>query len=248
MANGDASARISGDYLSSIPLYAEDSDLREFDAEVIKAGPRFVVLDRTAFYPESGGQPTDTGVLCVDDEEIAVHKVMKRGRDIYHYLRGDIPAGASVHGVIDWEPRYHNMRRHSAEHLLTGIFERQGSGPKVYSDLTRLDFQPSDLTEETVRLVEEEFNYVEEAEIHLRIYYTSREELEGEEDDRKRSFLEKIPRALDRLRMVEIQGHALTFCFGTHVRSTAEIGHLEELILSKGKKNRRTVSFTLLPI
>ena len=248
MANSDASVRMSGDHLSSIPLYAEDSYLKEFDAEVIKAGPRFVVLDRTAFYPESGGQPTDTGVLCVDDEEIAVHRVMKRGGDIFHYLRGEIPMGTSVHGVIDWEPRYHNMRRHSAEHLLTGLFERYGSGPKVYSDLTRLEFQPSDLTEETVSLVEAEFNAVVETDAPISIYYASRHELEGEEDERKRGFLEKIPRTLDRLRMVEVPGHALTFCFGTHVRSTSEIGPLEELILSKGKKNRRTVSFTLLPI
>jgi len=248
MATGGVSERISGVHLSSIPLYAEDSYLREFDAEVIKAGPRFVVLDRTAFYPESGGQPTDTGVLYVDDEEIAVHKVMKRGGDIFHYLRGEIPMGTSVHGVIDWEPRYHNMRRHSAEHLLTGLFERHGSGPKVYSDLTRLEFKPSDLTEETVSLVEAKFNAVVEADAPISIYYASRDELEGEEDERKRGFLEKIPRTLDRLRMVEIPGHALTFCFGTHVRSTSEIGPLEELILSKGKKNRRTISFTLLPI
>jgi Ser-tRNA(Ala) deacylase AlaX len=232
-------------YFSSIPLYVDDSHLREFDAEVIKAGPRFVVLDRTAFYPESGGQPSDTGVLRLEDREVEVHKVMKRGRDIFHYLRGDIPFGASVHGVIDWEPRLYNMRRHSAEHLLTGLFEREGAGPKVYSDLTRLDFKPSGLMEDAVCRVEAEFNLIVEADIPLRIYYASRDELEGEEDERKRSFLDNIPRALDRLRMVEIPGHALTFCFGTHVRSTGEIGPLAEMELTVGKKGRKSVSFLL---
>ncbi len=245
MTSEGASGKGASEYTSSFPLYAEDSYLREFDAVVTKSGPRFVVLDRTAFYPESGGQPSDTGVLRTGDEEVAVHKVVRRGREIFHHLRGDIAVGSSVHGVIDWEPRLFNMRRHSAEHLLTGLFERRGSGPKVYSDLTQLDFRPSDLTEESVRLVEAQFNEVVEADISLSIYYASREELEGEEDERKRGFLEKIPRTVERLRMVEIPGHALTFCFGTHVRSTGEIGRLVELRLTHGKRGRKIVSFLL---
>ncbi|TEU08567.1 hypothetical protein E3J20_08285, partial [Candidatus Bathyarchaeota archaeon] len=108
-----------------------------------------------------------------------------------------------------------------------------------------LDFKSSDLTEETVRSVEAEFNGMVESDIPIRIYYASRDELEGEEDERKKAFLEKIPKALDRLRMVEIPGHALTFCFGTHVRSTGEIGLLSELELTEGKKGRRSVSFLL---
>jgi misacylated tRNA(Ala) deacylase len=235
----------ANDYSFSTPLYAEDSYLKEFDAKVVKAGPRFVVLDQTAFYPESGGQHSDTGVLQYGYQEVEVHKVMKRGRDIFHYIRGDIPVEATVHGVVDWEPRFYNMRRHSAEHLLTGLFEREGAGPKVYSDLERLDFKPSDLTEEIVGMVEVEFNRVVEDDISLRIYYASREELEGEEDERKRSFLDKLPRALHRLRMVEIPGHALTFCFGTHVRSTGEIGRLAELEMTEGRKRRKIVSFLL---
>ena len=232
-------------YFNSEPLYVEDSYLREFDAEVMRSGPKFVVLDRTAFYPESGGQPSDTGVIRWEGGETEVHKVLKRGRDIFHYLRGDVPVGTEIHGSIDWEPRFYNMRRHSGEHLLTGLFEREGSGPKIYSDLTKLEFKPSDLTEEIVEKVGEEFNEIVEADIPLHIYYTSREDLAGEEDERKRSFLEKIPKAVDTLRMVEIPPYALTFCFGTHVRSTGDIGHLSELRFYAGKKGRKTVEFLL---
>lgn len=235
----------SNEYYNSVPLYAGDSYIREFDAEVLKAGPRFVVLDQTAFYPESGGQPSDTGVLRTEAGDIRVHKVMKRGRDIFHYLDGNLPAGASVHGVIDWDQRHYNMRRHSAEHLLTGLFEEAGSGPKVYSDMTRLDFKPSNLTEETVRQVELEFNEAVEASKPVLIYYASREELDVGDDERKKAFLEKIPRSIERLRIVEIPGYALTFCFGTHVRSTEEIGRLERLELKKGKKQMRVIFFTL---
>ena len=230
---------------ASEPLYVEDSHLKEFDARVVKAGPKFVILDRTAFYPESGGQPSDTGVITYVGGEAMVRKVMKRGRDIYHYLDGDIPVGTEVHGSIDWEPRHWNMRRHSGEHLLTGLFERRGSGPKVYSDLERLDFKPSELDEETVREVEAEFNAIVDEDLQLRIYYTSREELDVEGDTRKLEFLEKIPRNIDRLRMVDIPGHALTFCFGTHVGSTGEIGRLTKLAFSKAKKGRKIVHFFL---
>jgi Ser-tRNA(Ala) deacylase AlaX len=230
---------------SSNPLYVENSHLKEFDARVVKVGPRFIILDRTAFYPESGGQPSDTGVITYVGGEASVRKVMKRGKEIYHYLDVDIPVETEVHGLIDWEPRHWNMRRHSGEHLLTGLFERRGSGPKVYSDLKRLDFKPSELDEETVKAVENEFNSIVNGDIPLRIYYTSREELDVEGDTRKLEFLEKIPRNIDRLRMVDIPGHALTFCFGTHVKSTGEIGRLTKLGLSKGKKGRKIIHFIL---
>ena len=230
---------------TSAPLYAEDSYLKEFDAEVVKAGPRFAVLDRTAFYPESGGQPSDAGLLNVGPRNIRVIKVLRRGRDIYHYIDGDVEVGEVVHGEIDWATRLLNMRRHSGEHLLTGLFERSEAGPKVYSDLTRLEFQPSNLDEGLLHRVEAEFDGAVEANIPIRIYYVSRSEVDAEGDARKMMFLDKIPSDIDRLRMVEIPGYALTFCFGTHVKSTQEIGRLKKLELSEGKKLRKIVYFTL---
>ncbi len=232
-------------YSFSIPLYVDDSYLREFDAEIVRAGSRFVVLDRTAFYPESGGQPSDTGVLRADDVVVGVRKVMKRGRDIFHYLDGNLPIGARVNGSINWEQRFHNMRRHSAEHLLTGLFDKAGAGPKVYSDLERLEFKPSNLDEKTVKQVGAWFDEIVDEDLPVSIYYAERDEIEVGDDERKQSFLEKIPHDVDRLRMVDISGHALTFCFGTHVRSTGEIGHLSALVLHEEKRDRRVVTFRL---
>ncbi|MGD2142094.1 MAG: alanyl-tRNA editing protein [Candidatus Bathyarchaeota archaeon] len=235
----------SSERSSSVPLYADDSYLREFEAEVVKAGPKFVILDRTAFYPESGGQPSDTGAIIYGGREIRVRKVMKRGWDIYHYTAENIPTGVSIIGVIDWEPRFFNMRRHSAEHLLTGLFEDAGAGPKVYSDLERLEFKPSNLNQETVDRVGAQFDEIVDQDLPVRIYYEDREELDVGGDERKREFLEKIPSRLERLRMVDISGHALTFCFGTHVRSTGELGHLASLELVEHRKLRKTVRFIL---
>ena len=230
---------------TTVPLYAGDSYCREFNAKVIKTGPRFVVLDRTAFYPESGGQPSDTGLLRYGQKTVRVFKVLKRGSEIFHYIDGSLSKGAVVHGVLDWDARFLNMRRHSAEHLLSGLFERAGAGPKVYSDMTRIEFKPSDLTAERVQQVEAEFKEAVEADVPIRIYYAARSEFDVGGDERKRGFLKKIPKSIERLRIVEILGYDLNFCFGTHIRSTGEIGRLAELELVEGKKGRRIVLFAL---
>ncbi|MBN2336551.1 alanyl-tRNA editing protein [Candidatus Bathyarchaeota archaeon] len=229
----------------SVPLYPKDSYLREFDAEVVRSGPKFVVLTQTAFYPEGGGQPSDTGTLKVGDVEARVVKAMKRGDQIFHYLDGDIEEGTRVHGVIDWEKRLRYMRLHSGEHLLTGLFEAEGSGPKVFSSFSQLDFKPSDLTEKTVQRVWKRFDEIIDMDLPVKISYTSREELEVGDDARKQSFLEKIPDGVHELRMVEIGEHALTFCMGTHVRSTGEIGRLKSLRLEPKKKRRKIIFFEL---
>jgi len=244
MRDGETGVGVSR-FSTTALLYAEDSYLREFDAAVVRAGPGFVVLDRTAFYPESGGQPSDTGLLRHGAEAVRVFKVLRRGRDIFHYIDGSLPRGVRVRGVLDWDGRLLNMRRHSAEHLLSGLFDRAGAGPKVYSDMERIEFKPSDLTADAVRRVEAEFNEAVEADVPIRVYYADRSDLDVGGDERRRMFLRKIPRSVDRLRMVEIPGYDVNFCFGTHVRSTGEIGRLAGLELAEGRRRRRVVRFTL---
>jgi misacylated tRNA(Ala) deacylase len=231
---------------NSLPLYADDSHLREFDAEVVKSGPRFVVLDRTAFYPESGGQPSDAGTLAYGSDLVKVFKVMRRDSEIFHYLEGDIPAGSRVHGAVDWKQRLWNMRRHSAEHLLTGLIEALGEPPKVFSDLERLEYQPSNLTVEQIRGVERRFNEIVDEDVPVRVYYEERARIDASGDPREMGFLQKIPRNVDRLRMVDIGSYASTFCFGTHVESTKEIGRLSELRLEEAKKRKKVIYFSLL--
>jgi len=226
-------------------LYTKDSYIKEFDANVIMAGPRFAVLDQTAFYPEGGGQPSDTGKLILANGEVKVIKVMKRGNNVFHYLDKDIDQGTKVHGVIDWDSRYNYMRLHSGEHLLTGLFERSGSGPKVFSSFSQLDFQPSELTDEIVKKVWKLFNEIIDQNLPIEIYYVSREELDVGDDERKQSFLEKIPKDIIELRMVRIGNYAETFCMGTHVKSTKEIGRIKMLKLEPKKKLRKIIYFEL---
>ena len=226
-------------------LYIKDSYQKEFDAKVTRTGPKFVVLDQTAFYPEGGGQPSDTGKLILDGEEIKVIKVMKRGDQVFHYLERDIELGSEVHGVIDWEKRFEYMRLHSGEHLLTGLFEARGSGPKVFSSFSQLDFKPSELTEEIVSQVRERFDEIIDEDIPVEIYFTNRNELDVGDDMRKQSFLEKIPKGVHELRMVRIGDYAETFCMGTHVKNTGDIGKLKNLRLEPKKKRKKIIFFNL---
>jgi misacylated tRNA(Ala) deacylase len=226
-------------------LYTTDSYIKEFDARVIHSGPKFVVLNQTAFYPEGGGQPSDTGQLIVEGKNINVKKVMKRGEQVFHYLDKDIKAGANVKGVIDWKKRLSFMRLHSAEHLLTGLFEDRGSGPKVFSSFSQLDFKPSELTEEMVLEVWQKFDEIIDEDIPVVFYDINRVDLKVENDTRKQSFLDKIPKKVDILRMVRIGDYAETFCMGTHVKSTNEIGKLRYLRLEHKKKRKKIVYFEL---
>ncbi len=226
-------------------LYIKDSYIKEFDAVVTRSGPKFVVLSQTAFYPEGGGQPSDTGRLLVAGEEVNVIKVMKRGEEVFHYLDKDIELGTEIQGVIDWDKRFQYMRLHSGEHLLTGLFEARGSGPKVFSSFSQLDFQPSEITEETVEEVWRRFDEIIEEDVPVDIYFTNRDELDVGDDARKQSFLEKIPKNIHELRMVKIGNYAETFCMGTHVKSTGDIGRLKGLRLESKKKRKKIVYFTL---
>jgi Ser-tRNA(Ala) deacylase AlaX len=232
---------------NSLPLYADDSHLTEFNATVIKAGPKFVVLDRTAFYPDSGGQPSDIGILKHIGGVTRVSKVVKRGLEIFHYLDADIAVGTAVHGVIDWPTRSWNMRRHSAEHLITGLIEALGEPPKVFSDLEKLEYQPSHLTVEQVEGVRRRFDEIVDEDALVVVYYEDRAKIDASGDPRKISFLQKIPRSVDRLRIVDIGTYASTFCFGTHVKNTTEIGHLSELRLEEAKKGKKIIYFRLEP-
>ncbi|MCW4013401.1 MAG: alanyl-tRNA editing protein [Candidatus Bathyarchaeota archaeon] len=227
-------------------LYTNDSTIKEFDATVTRIGPKFVVLDQTAFYPEGGGQPTDTGKLIVDGKEVKVIKVMKRGDEVFHYLSDDVELDAKVHGVVDWDKRFQYMRLHSGEHLLTGLFEARGSGPKVFSSFSQLDFKPSEITEDTLSEVWKRFDEIIDKNVPVEIYNTNRDELDVGDDERKQSFLEKIPKDVHELRMVKIGDYAETFCMGTHVKSTGDIGKLKSLRLESKKKRRKIVYFELI--
>ena len=221
--------------------------VRSFDARVQKALEDWVMLDRTAFYAEGGGQPSDVGLLTWDGGEARVRHVSKRGA-VKHALEGDLPpAGAPVHGQVDWELRHRHMRMHTSQHILSGVVWRlragRTAGNQIHADRSRVDFEPAKFSPEDLRDVEAAVNAILAADVPVRVYEEDRAVLERrlqETGGSDRSLLNLVPQSVKRLRIVEVYDpdEALPEwrgtidvcpCAGTHVARTGEIGQMEIL-------------------
>ena len=143
-------------------LYYQVPYVREFQARVVsclegKAHTYEVELDRTGFYPEGGGQPSDTGYL----NDIRVLEVHEKDGRIFHFTTEPVLEGTQVKGTVDWEKRYSNMQQHSGEHLLSGLihhhFGFDNVGFHMGKDEVTIDFNGV-LTMEQLEQMEERAN------------------------------------------------------------------------------------------
>lgn len=230
-------------------LYLDDSYLKEFDAEVVSVeNDKFVVLDRTAFYPNSGGQPFDEGVMIKNGEEFKVVFVGKFSGNISHEVdSGGLKVGDKVHCVIDWERRYRLMRMHTSAHIVsTLIHERTGAlitGNQLGLDKTRIDFNLENFDRDAFDSYLEEANEIIERKLEVSISYMPRNEV------LKIPSMVKLagafPPNVETLRIVSIGDFDTQADGGTHVRNTSEVGELELVKLeNKGATNRR-IYYTL---
>jgi len=222
----------------------KDCYLREFDAKVIGVGEDFIVLDKTAFYPEGGGQESDTGYLESDGEKTRVTKVEKKG-EVVHRVERAIPEGSVVRGIIDWDRRYARMRMHTAQHLVSWVamklFNVTTVGNQIHGEKSRIDFYPADFSEEDLKCIEEESNKLVEKELEVKIYELPREEA-LEKVDQRRCDLSRLPASVKKLRIVEINGIDVCPCAGTHVKNLKELGKIKILEkINKGKDKQRIV-------
>jgi misacylated tRNA(Ala) deacylase len=222
---------------------AEANYIREFDARVLRRKDDYVVLDRTAFYPEGGGQPTDVGSLSWPGGHVRVARVEKKGI-IKHVLEGDpLAVPDQVHGSIDWDRRHAHMRMHTAQHLISAVvLELYGAhtvGSQLYVDRSRIDFDRAKLTDADIETARRRFDELVDQGIPVRVYELPREEVEGRVKV-GRAQLDLLPRAVTRLRVIEIVGYDLCPCAGTHVRGLSELGHMVPLGReSKGAQKER---------
>lgn len=211
------------------PIYLEDSELREFEATVERVVDDRVVLDRTAFYPEGGGQPADRGHLETDDGSAIVSDVSKKDT-IYHHVDGETPAeGTAVLGELDWDRRYGHMRHHTAQHLLSAVlleeFDAETTGNQVYADSARLDAAYERFSESELSDIETRLNEYVDRDLDVEWYELDRERAEAELDT-DRTRIDLLPDSITEIRIVEIEGVDRTACAGTHVRSTGELGEV----------------------
>lgn len=224
-------------------IYFEDCYVREFDAEVVGVEDSQVVLDRTAFYPVGGGQPSDTGKIG----GVGVEKAEKKGEEVYHILAGNPPEeGEKVHCTIDWERRYSHMKYHTAQHILSAIvledYGGKTTGNQVYADRARIDFDTS--ISDKIEEVEEKVNSIIGEGRKIEIYTMAREEA-VEKLDPERTRIDLLPESIEELRIVEIEGLDKTACAGTHVNNTNELGDFEITETKSKGKGRKRVEFVL---
>ncbi|MFW6040404.1 MAG: alanyl-tRNA editing protein [Thermoplasmatota archaeon] len=209
-------------YMSDI----ESNYIKEFDAEVLVTGNDHIILNRSAFYPKGGGQPSDTGILRWDDNESKVTKVEKKGK-IIHRINGDLPPeGTIVTGHLDWGRRYEHMKLHTAQHLFSAVvfdmFKGRTVGNQIYTDYSRVDFEPVSFSKDDLDLIEEEVNHLINQAIPVEIYEENRKVIE-EDFDTGRVDFSLLPDSITKLRIVDIGGYDICPCAGTHVRNTEEI-------------------------
>ena len=225
-------------------LYLRDASLRSFDATVVDADESGVALDRTAFYVTGGGQPHDTGVLRWDAGEARVVEVRKRGDGAWHTLEGEVPpAGAAVHGQIDWDRRYALMRTHTALHVLCGVIWNTWGKAVTGGDMqplsARMDFEFDPLPPDFAADVEERVNAELAAARPVEVSFLPRGQALGDAD-LIRTKVNLIPETVTEIRVVDIVGLDKQADGGTHVARTDEVGRIRVVKTeSKGKGNKR---------
>lgn len=227
-------------------LFLEDSYQTSFDAIVTAVGENGVQFDRTLFYATSGGQPGDTGMLHVSNQNIPV-VTTKKGEeleDIWHILPEGIAlnVGDKVSGEIDWETRHKHMRMHTCLHLLCSMIEGNVTGGSVGADKGRLDFDlPAGVLGKDA--LNAGLNQLITEDHPVSTEWITDAELEAN-PGLIRTMSVKPPSGGGRVRLVRIGTKDNTVdlqpCGGTHVKSTGEIGRVSIVkIENKGKQNRR---------
>jgi alanyl-tRNA synthetase len=217
-------------------LYQQDAYLRCFTATVLdcqpgKNGTYLITLDRTAFYPEGGGQPADTGVLG----GVQVLDVHEKEGIITHTCAAPLEIGASVEGQINWQRRFDHMQQHSGEHIVSGMicarFHCDNVGFHLGSDVTTIDFNCDMTLEEALEIEAAANRYITE-DHPLEVLYPTAEELPGIPYRSKKELTGQV-------RLTRFPGADLCACCGTHVRSSSQVGLVKLISCQKFRSGVR---------
>lgn len=216
-------------------LFYKDNYLKEFETKVIECiddnGKIKLVLENTAFYPEGGGQPSDTGYI----DDVKVLHVSEKENKIYHEVDEKIEIGKKVKCKIDFEKRLSNMQNHTAEHIVSGLicqkYNATNVGFHIGKDFTTMDFN-IEISEKDLREVEKLANEAvyKNIEVIEKIY--SPEEVKNIVYRSKKELKEDV-------RLVKIGEYDICACCGVHVSQTGEIGIIKLLKVEKYKTGVR---------
>jgi misacylated tRNA(Ala) deacylase len=229
----------------TIPLFREDAYARECEATILAVTPEGgIVLDRTVFYAQGGGQPGDAGTITAADgtDHAVTNTVYGPDRkQILHQVgpaASSLGAGDTVRLRLDWDRRYPRMRIHTALHLLSVVLPYPVTGGAIGEGDGRLDFDIPDAGLDKAEIAAK-LNELIARDAPVTDRWITDEELDANPGLVKTMSV-KPPRGSGRVRLVEIDGIDLQPCGGTHVRRTGEIGRVAVTdIEKKGKQNRR---------
>ncbi len=225
-------------------IFRQDAYAKSCEAEVVAVSETGIELDRTVFYPTSGGQPGDTGALRLADGETIRITDARKDRDTGAHLHipedggHGLKPGDSVTAEIDWERRHRLMRMHTCMHLLCSIIEGDVTGGQVGDIKSRLDFNLPD-TQLDKEAITTELNRLIERDAPLTASWITDDELAAK-PELVRTMSVRPPSGAGKVRLMEIEGIDLQPCGGTHVARTGEIGRVRVgKIENKGRQNRR---------
>jgi alanyl-tRNA synthetase len=216
-------------------LYFDDPYLTDFEATVLDTrrhqGKPAVVLDRTCFYPEGGGQPSDRGTLS---GRTVLHALEQEG-EILHILDNELPE-KSVKGKIDWETRFDHMQQHAGQHVLSQCFHELLSGKTVSfhlgENISTLEIALGSISDPDQDRVEACANHAVFQDREIRTYFVEGPDVAG-------IPLRRPPKKSGRIRVVEVTGFDYSACGGTHPRRTGEIGLIKLLKRERIRSNLR---------
>ena len=225
-------------------IYLNDAYIQTFKATVVGQLDGAIVLNRSAFYPGGGGQPSDMGSLAVGDQTWQVAKVKRVNRQIGHFIDGTLPkVGSNLTCQIDWQRRYKLMRTHTAMHILCGVIWRDYQSSVTGGNMDplkgRMDFEFETMRQELVAEIEVSINKEAAANRDIVVRTLPRDQA-FQIPDLIRTKINLLPEGIREVRTVEILGLDLQADGGTHVANTSEVGPMRVTnYKSKGKINKR---------
>lgn len=230
-------------------LYLQDSYMKECDANVVSVKDgKYVILDRTIFYPKGGGQPWDTGKIVKEDKTYHVVYVGKFSGEISHEVDSKgLKKDDRILCVLDWERRYKLMRSHTAAHVFASLLctgtGALVTGNQLEEEKVRFDFSLEEYDPEILAKYVNEANQLFKRDVPVKTYWLPREEAMKIPGVVK--MAEAFPPNIPNLRIVEIVGVDKQADGGTHVKNLREVGNIRVLKTQNKGRNNRRVYFTL---
>lgn len=226
-------------YPATEKLYFENAYLKEFSARVIgreiREGQQLVILDRTAFYPESGGQPHDLGSL----NGVKVIRVEEEDGVIFHFLDGEL-AKDEVQGQIDWPRRFDHMQQHTGQHILSEAFYQLVKGETLSFHLgqeeSSVEIGLESIKDETLFQVEQLANEMVFSDLEIKTYFLPEEKI-------PEIPLRKPPKKTGLIRIVEVNGFDYSACGGTHCKRSGQVGLIK---IIRQEKIRGHIRFSFI--